>query len=200
MNYLADSEGGSASAGNFNLMPGGWIYQNMKTISEMHQEFTLPAVDAKAHRILPEISEQGTRAVETMRTGPYTIFAKMLLPALQKSLQKSARMQTYVDDARIACALERYRLAESKLPDALNALVPRFIDQIPNDVIDGKPLRYRRNSDGGYILYSVGWNRKDDGGEIAWVKQKKGSEVDVAMGDWPWSMPMTSGSAISAAN
>jgi len=200
MNYIADSEGGSASAGNFNLMPGGWIYQNMKTISEMHQEFTLPAVDAKAHRIFPEISERGTRAVETMRTGPYTIFAKMLLPALQKSLQKSARMQTYVDDARISCALERYRLAEGKLPDTLDVLAPRFIDQIPNDVIDGKPLRYRRNSDGGYVLYSVGWNRKDDGGELAWVKQKKGSEVDVAMGDWAWLMPVNPDSATFAAD
>jgi hypothetical protein len=194
MNYLGDAEGGSASVPNFNPMPSGWIYQNMKTISVIHQEFTLPAVDARAHRIFPEISEQGTRAVETMHTGPYTIFAKMLLPALQKALQKSARMQTYVDDARIACALERYRLAEGKLPESLDALAPRFINQIPTDVIDGKPLRWRRDGNGGYVLYSVGWNRTDDGGELAWVKQKKGSEVDSAKGDWAWLMPVNGGS------
>jgi hypothetical protein len=193
MNYLADADGKSGSAPNFNPMPGGWIYQNMKTISEMHQEFNLPAVDARAHRIFPEISEKGTLAVETMRTGPYTVFAKMLLPALQKALQKSARMQTYVDNARIACALERYRLAEGKLPDILDVLAPRFIDHIPTDVIDGKPLRWRRDNDGGYVLYSVGWNRTDDSGELAWVKQKKGSEVDVMKGDWAWLMPVNKG-------
>jgi len=118
----------------------------------------------------------------------------MLLPALQKALQKSARMQTYVDDARIACALERYRLAEGKLPESLDALAPRFINQIPTDVIDGKPLRWRRDGNGGYVLYSVGWNRTDDGGELAWVKQKKGSEVDSAKGDWAWLMPVNGGS------
>jgi hypothetical protein len=193
MNYLGDSEGGSASAPNFNPMPSGWIYQNMKTISAMHQEFTLPAVDARARRIFPEVSEQGTRAVETMRTGPYTIFAKMLLPALQKAVQKSSRMQTYVDAARIACALERYRLAEGKLPDTLDALVPRFIDQIPTDVIDGKPLRWRRDGDGGYVIYSVGWNRTDDGGKLVTLTDKKGSEIDVSRGDWVWSMPANSG-------
>ena len=189
MNYLDNAEGGSSSSLNFSPMPGGWIYQNMKTISEMGQEFTFPAVDVRAHRIYPEISENGAREVETMRVGPYNIFAKRLLPALQKCIQKSARMQTYVDSARIACALERYRLAEGKVPDTLEALVPRFIDRIPNDVIDGKPLRWRHEGEGGYDLYSIGWNRKDDGGELAWMKQKKGSELDIAQGDWVWKLP-----------
>ena len=122
------------------------------------------------------------------------------MPGLAGAVRKATFAQQGVDITRIACALERYRLVEGKLPDTLDVLAPQFIDQIPNDVIDGKPLRYRRNSDGGYILYSVGWNRKDDGGEIAWVKQKKGSEVDVAMGDWPWLMPMNSGTATFAAD
>jgi hypothetical protein len=193
MDYIGDPDGKSSSSPSFGPMPSGWFYQNMRTISEMGQEFTFPAVDARAHRIFPEITEKGTHAIETMRTGPYTIFAKLLLPALQKAVQKSSRMQTYVDDARIACALERYRLAEGKLPDALDALMPRFIDRIPTDVIDGKPLRWRRDGDGGYVIYSVGWNRKDDGGELAWIKQKKDSEVDVANGDWVWKMPAHSG-------
>jgi len=193
MDYIGDPDGKSSSSPSFGPMPSGWFYQNMRTISEMGQEFTFPAVDPRAHRIFPEITEKGTHAIETMRTGPYTIFAKLLLPALQKAVQKSSRMQTYVDNAQIACALERYRLAEGKLPDALDALAPRFIDRIPNDVIDGKPLRWRRDADGGYVLYSVGWNRTDDGGELAWIKQKKDSEVDVTQGDWVWKMPARSG-------
>jgi hypothetical protein len=51
-------------------------------------------------------------------------------------------------------------------------------------VIDGKPLRYRLNSDGTYALYSIGWNQTDDGGQLAFVKQKKDTSVDITQGDW----------------
>ncbi len=75
-----------------------------------------------------------------------------------------AKDQTYVDAARVACALERYRLADGQLPEKLEALVPRYLAKIPNDVIDGQPLRYRLESDGNYVIYSIGWNQTDDGG------------------------------------
>jgi len=123
-----------------------------------------------------------------MPTGPYTIFAKLLLPALERAVRKSARMQTYVDAGRVACALERYRLATGKLTDAIEPLSPRYIEHIPKDVIDGQPLRYRRLSDGGYVLYSVGWNERDDGGVLAWTKETKQASVDIAQGDWVWQM------------
>ena len=86
-----------------------------------------------------------------------------------------------------------------RLPDGLDALAPRFIDQIPTDVIGGQPLRYHRTSDDGYVVYSIGWNRSDDGGaigtnrsddggEVAWKKQKKLS-ADITHGDWIWQQP-----------
>jgi hypothetical protein len=69
-----------------------------------------------------------------------------------------------------------------------SALVPGFITAIPGDVIDGKPLRYRLNPDGGFVLYSIGWNQTDDGGQLAWVKPNKDNAVDIAQGDWVWLM------------
>jgi hypothetical protein len=36
--------------------------------------------------------------------------------------------------------------------------------EVPLDEFDGKPLRYRREGEG-FILYSVGTNLVDDGGE-----------------------------------
>ncbi len=92
-----------------------------------------------------------------------------------------------MDAARIACALERYRLANGKLSDTLDALTPRFIEKIPADVIDGKPLRYRPKPDGGYVIYAVGWNQTDDGGEVALTKGNKPG-VDATRGDWVWQM------------
>jgi hypothetical protein len=183
-----DSENGSAgTTPPLRLMPSGMFYQNMLTISEFFEDFTLPAVDERGHRVSPDLSAKGKRALEEMRRGPYTIIAKLLLPALENAARKSARMQTYVDATGVACALERYRLAGGKLPASLDGLVPRFIAAIPGDVIDGRPLRYRLDHDGGYVLYSIGWNQTDDGGVLAWSKDKKDS-VDIEHGDWIWRM------------
>ena len=48
--------------------------------------------------------------------------------------------------AATACAVERYRLKYGKLPKDLNALVPEFMDKVPVDPFDGKPLRYFRGT------------------------------------------------------
>jgi len=55
----------------------------------------------------------------------------------------------------IACALERYQLAHGDYPETLDALVPQFIESIPNDVIGGKPPHYRRTEASTYLLYSI---------------------------------------------
>ena len=192
MDYLGSEDGASASTPGlpFNPMPAGWYYQNMLTGSRMFDKFTFPAVDAQAHRVFPQVSEAGARALQEMRTGPYTLFVKLLFPALGRAVQRSARMQTYVDAARVACALERYRLAKGRLPDTLEELIPGFVSRLPNDVIDGKSLRYRHAADGSYVLYSVGWNQTDEGGKVAWSdRNREKPAVDITEGDWVWSLP-----------
>ena len=42
-----------------------------------------------------------------------------------------------VNEAQIACALERYRLAHGEYPETLDALVPQFIEKVPHDIIGG---------------------------------------------------------------
>lgn len=175
----------------FNPYPSGWFYQNMLVISKACQGHLIAAVDDQARRVFPDLSEQGSQALEQMPATPYTLLARMLLPALGNAPRKSARMQTSVDEACVACALERYRLANGKLPETLTALTPRFLERVPHDVVDGKPLRYRLEPDGGYVVYSVGWNQRDEMGERGWKKEKSGKDriVDSAQGDWPWQMP-----------
>ncbi len=66
--------------------------------------------------------------------------------------------------ARTACAVERWRLVHpDRLPDSLAELVPKFLDRVPVDPIDGQPLRYRKTARG-YCIYSIGTNLQDDGG------------------------------------
>jgi len=181
------------------LMPAGWVYQNMLTISRMHQDFSLAAVDEKAHRVLVNrvaALDQETHQLGQSRLRPYSFIAALLFPSLSKATIKTAKMQTLVDVAQIACALERYRLANGNYPEALEVLEPKFIAKLPHDVINGQPLKYRRTdppspgsgaTGGSFILYSVGWNESDDGGSV--VFSKDGKNINWKEGDWVWAGP-----------
>jgi hypothetical protein len=62
-----------------------------------------------------------------------------------------------------ALAVERFRLEMRRCPESLGELVPAYLEVVLDDPFDGVPLRYRR-LDGGYVVYSVGENGVDDGG------------------------------------
>lgn len=61
--------------------------------------------------------------------------------------------------------------------------MPKFIAQLPNNVIGGEPYKYRRTADGRFVLWSVGWNEKDDGGVPG------PTLFDKKQGDWVWTYP-----------
>jgi hypothetical protein len=113
----------------------------------------------------------------------HTFAARLLLPALGNIGKKTARAQTDLNMAVIACALERYRLANGRFPEKLDALAPAFMSTIPHDVINGEPLKYRCADDGRFVLYSVGWNEIDDGGNPAIDRDTKLEK------DWVWQYP-----------
>ena len=92
-----------------------------------------------------------------------------------------------------AIALKRYQLRHGNYPADLTALVPGFVSRIPVDPVDGRPLRYRLNTDGTFTLYSVGINGKDDGGDPSSGKGSKPfynwQNPDAL--DWVWPQPAT---------
>lgn len=65
-----------------------------------------------------------------------------------------------------AIALERYRGRHGSYPERLQQLVPELLQQPPIDFMDGKPLRYQLTEDGHFVLYSVGLDCVDNGGEM----------------------------------
>jgi hypothetical protein len=73
--------------------------------------------------------------------------------------------------ARLRCALaalvaERYREARQHWPASLDALVAAgYLQAVPVDPYDGKPLRYRALADG-ILIYSTGPDRVDNGGVV----------------------------------
>lgn len=171
--------------------PQGWFYLEELNYSRLFEQYLLPMIDVTNHVVKPSEARRSGEALAAKIGGPpasrllhHNFFASMLLPGVSKFSEKAAFGQTAVDVAVIACALERYRIAHAKFPDSLSELVPQLLPALPHDVINGQPFAYKLDRDGGYILYSVGWNERDDRGTI---KQTKSGGVEQSEGDWVWS-------------
>ena len=122
---------------------------------------------------------------------------QVLLFSRQKTRESVENPQPYLRQAETsrqllisAIALERYRLRRRRYPDELALLVPDFLVRLPRDPIDGQPLRYRLNADGGFTLYSVGDDGVDQGGNAEVPPDKRGSYW-LSGRDWVWPSPAT---------
>jgi len=73
------------------------------------------------------------------------------------------RHLAHMRTTQTALAVERYRLAEGRLPQSLDDLVPVYIKAVPADPCDGRPLKYRVLQPG-FVVYSVGDDLGDNGG------------------------------------
>ncbi len=194
-NYYADQLGIApwTRINVIRLYPAGWTYFEELNYNQMMDE-QLTGYDPKAGVVHPKAVAAAEVRVKELQAagGPSVVFHHNLFAAIAFSywenlMHKTAAGQTVVDECAMACALERYHLADGKYPDPLNpldALVPKFIAAIPRDVITGEPLKYRLTGDGEFIIYSVGWNETDDGGKIVMTDDGKG--IDATQGDWVW--------------
>jgi len=76
-----------------------------------------------------------------------------------------AYTETRRQQAITVLALERYRLKHARYPDTLTQLIPDYLAKLPQDPMDGRPLRYRLNPDATFTLWSSGFDGKDNGGD-----------------------------------
>ena len=86
------------------------------------------------------------------------------------------RSQAVLRSAIAALAVERYRLEHERWPHSLSALVPQYLRQAPVDPHDGESLRYRR-LDHGVVIYSVGPDQQDNGGNITSNSTAPGTDI-----------------------
>jgi hypothetical protein len=171
----------------------GWGRLEQINVNRAFQEVLLPRINLAAREINPAVGHACDLAMSNYTQGGrvtrfihHRIMAALLTPTVFPTVRHAAVAQTEVDLLTVACALERYRLAQGAYPDQLEALAPRFIASLPHDIINGQPLKYRRAANGKFVLYSVGWNGKDDGGVTA---TKKDGSPDRQQGDWVLAYP-----------
>jgi hypothetical protein len=170
------------------LAPSGSFYQNMVIFGNTFQQWSLNTTDPVKHEAFPQTQEAGSKFIGSLPHKYSNSLARDLLPGSFATTSRMCHAQETTDLARTACALERYRLADGEYPETLDALAPQFIDNIPHDIIGGKPLHYRRTADGKYLLYSVGWNEVDDAGKIG-LRDPGSHYINLRLGDWVWPCP-----------
>ena len=167
-----------------NLCPSGW-YDRVKVYDCLFlQREVFDAFDVPLHRVWPTKVQVGEQALQRVNITPQNMLLSVSVPVYFSILKKSASYQAVVDHTVIACALEQFYLDHQVYPGRLDELTPAYLDRVPPDLIDGAPTRYRLTPDGRYLLYSIGWNGRDDGGQVAW--QKAFPKPDNDQGDWVW--------------
>lgn len=177
----------------FPLVPSGWFRQNKISFAKFYLQDCLPAADPQKREFFPQIARQAATNLDQAMDHPNSsnLAMKMLISPVKNQLgdqnstvRKFAYAQESADLARVAIALERFRLARGKYPESLDQLAPQFMSEVPNDLIGGQPLKYRLTN-GAFVLYSIGWNEKDDGG----ISAVKSATPDSDDGDWVWQYP-----------
>lgn len=90
-------------------------------------------------------------------------FTFLLIPALERSGVAAAQTSQVRDATVTAIALELYRRRHGEWPSSLGELTPSFLPTVPRDQFTGGPIGYVLGETGP-VIYSVGADRKDDGG------------------------------------
>jgi hypothetical protein len=173
--------------------PNGW-FDWMKAQQVTFCLNTLRFADLKTRTVFPEIFVESTAEIARRQKrwdsrAPWSMFFSGGAATDRLGyMLVYARAQVHLDETRIACALERYRMAQGVYPASLEELAPAFIDELPHDVMNDESYHYRLQADGTYLLYSVGWNQEDDGGKVV-LENNFSPRTDDKRGDWPWVMP-----------
>lgn len=180
----------------WNYIPNFWADGWLDLWKVRAVNFDLNAVgfiDPKSRLVFPKTVDQFAAGIELRQHSwdayaPWNIMSGAAAGPIANAVLQFSEIQVWLDQARIVCALERYRLVHGIYPESLDALVPACIDDLPHDIMNGQPYHYRLRVDGAYLLYSVGWNQTDDGGKVVY-KNDAPTQIDYHQGDWVWPTP-----------
>jgi hypothetical protein len=168
------------------LYPRGWVRisqtESNRYIDEMQNRiaFAPPRVQAEPGLLNSSRALDDQCSLGQLRYPFLMLHRRFLYEEVERS---AAYTQATLDQTRIACALERYRLQQGTYPASLEPLTPEFLDRIPTDVMDGQPMRYRLEADGGFVLWSVGTDLKDEGARTVAKERPRGQP------DWSVRIP-----------
>lgn len=176
LRLLAGTGGGSMFQDVGFALLAGSIRNNRAAMLHFMNE-AIENAKRPAHEQWPHLDAMQARAMKL------PIVAKLLCPAIGKVAEACIRNQATMHCTTVALAAERYRRDNGRWPATLEELVPTYLDRVPLDPFDGKPLRLGRFAEG-IVIYSVGVDQVDNGGNLDLKNpQAKGSDLGFRLWD-----------------
>ena len=108
-----------------------------------------------------------------------TMYLNLLMPAHRKIADAADRAELINRNGIVAAGLAAHFADQKKYPEALADLVPKYLARVPLDVFGGGPVIYKK-TDTGYLLYSVGANGVDDGGQLL-TDEPRGDDIGIRL-------------------
>ena len=123
--------------------------------------------------------EATARNDKEVANSPRMMFlVRTMMPSLSGTAVWHARSTAQLECTRVALAAERLRLKTGRLPGSIDELIPEYLDAVPPDPFDGKPMRLA-TTDEGIVIYSIGEDTVDDGGSVTKGEGERGLPRDV---------------------
>jgi hypothetical protein len=158
------------------------VQQHEHLIEQASANLKVPMRSANWERVRKEMQASRESFLDSINPVSISQFADYSF--VQASLE---RLLGRRDGLVVGIALELYRREHGMYPQTLDVLVPEYLPSVPTDRITGDPTRYR-TVNGKPVVYSVGFDRDDDGGRAtAALAQRTSwptSARDVLDGDW----------------
>jgi len=107
---------------------------------------------------------EGRQGAEARGEMLANVLAALLVPSVTVAHQAEDRSRQMENNLVVALALAVYRAEKGRYPKTLAELAPAVLKSIPSDVFTDKPPVYKLEGEG-YLLYSVGPDGEDDGGQ-----------------------------------
>ena len=118
---------------------------------------------------LPKIVDVGARRIDVAKltdlaqTRPALPQGRHQPDQVAATIRGMAFAQTTANQIILACAIERFRNGQNRVPENLAELVPKYVTAIPTDLFTGQPLHYKpRDGRDNYLIYSVGPDGADN--------------------------------------
>jgi len=147
-----------------------WLEEDELFYLETTQRVLESLRNASGHKSWTRLSVEMADVYGRMESRMNSIYAfrfalsQMTLANFQRAFEIVVRRDVERSLVMAAIAIRRHQIRQGTLPPDLESLVPEFLDGVPVDYMNGEGLRYHRDLDQSFRLYSVGPDGKDDGG------------------------------------
>jgi RNA polymerase sigma factor (sigma-70 family) len=134
-----------------------------KAIARIEAEVKALEKDTGAPATVVEVLRKGKAPGKEVGKKLEFFLRDFFVMLIRYSRQAADQTEQAQRNLHLAFALAAYRGDRGGYPEKLDALVPKYLEEVPTDLYSGKALIYRP-SENGYLLYSVGANGLDEQG------------------------------------